>query len=903
MKTQRGVTLTDFLAGLALIGVATLGALAGFDWAVNTALARKIYDGVTTRAIAAQTSATVAKAEVGNTVTLGGFAAQSDGVSYTIRRVTSPDSSVQFSIGISSIGNGICRRLLSQNYSIVPLGAVSVNGAKKNGNSPEADDCGDNDTVNLVFYFDAAQVNFPEGCTGDECHPISDDEEDCADGTVWDPYHKRCVSVDSFSTICGECQDGYMCSVQQWAGSQEESSLKARPECKPIETVYVQGRAGRVYLSATTTMTWWDAMNFCKAANKSAALPAGVASADYDGAWTSEEIGHKASYIQGTSTATDKKTAYHLPLCPTNDCDNQGPCRQVNSQRCEFSDKPDGTQCETQDGENGYCYSGTCQPRCASDASCVNPKVCGDLKVCICPAANNPCKTITDETTCTSANVENGTACHNHGQCSNGTCKLDNCHYLDDEGIIQKANEGSCVFKDSELGNLTTPGVCNNGVCGPISCTANSGCPDLTYCRYQPQDSSSAGTGTCRMLGDRNHGAANYGIFQSAQTMDWWSAANWCAVATAGQEEQGAIVASSALCGAVPSVGVAGCANYTNQLAGWTGSNSGNDGYYLDGSGGYLLRARNNTYSALCGKMCAEGYVLNAGSGTCEACPANTYYKDNECVACPNGSTSQANSRECTCPSGSTWDATAGQCDPPSCLAHADCALCLPGESCGDQVYSSCNTSTHLCTFYTPVAYLQSSGSDPDNKGDAQKGQYIETGLSTADYNHVEAKFANTDTSKRRCYVFGVDGGDVVGTTRSQFSFSKTPFIGWGGKTNYCSTTSCVSNWNVDTADHTMIMALKTFLVDYATVWTSSADYVEDNRYTAVLFANKAAATVKQYANVKIYWVKMLWDSTLKGYFLPALDSSGQPGMFDAVTRTMFYKGSQSTGDFTYPAP
>ena len=484
MKSQRGATIVEFLAGLALIGVATAGALVGFEWVMNTTSARKIYSGLTARALAAQGSAMVAQAETGTTVSLGGFASQDGGISYTIRRESGAGDSVHFSIELSNISQGICQRLLAQNYSIVPFEGIKVNGySQMDIESPSADDCGNSETVALTFYFDSARNDFIEGCVGDECHPEpEDDDHSCSSGEVWNPFDKVCVDVNSWSTACGSCQENYMCSVEQWAGSSGTSKLKSKPTCQAVNPIYVQGRSGRIYLSAPKTMSWWDAMNFCKAVNVSTEQVIGVSSdvADYEGAWTSTTVGsHNALYTMSESVGTENKTKNHYPLCPTNSCTNNNPCKKVQSNACEFSDMPNGMQCQMPSGENGYCYSGNCNPVCITDDDCPKPKVCGDLKICTCPAESNPCKIVTDEATCTAQNVEDGTACHSHGQCLSGVCQLDNCRYLDAQGITRKSDDGTnCTFKDLDFGGVITAGKCQDGICGPTPCSTNSNCSE-----------------------------------------------------------------------------------------------------------------------------------------------------------------------------------------------------------------------------------------------------------------------------------------------------------------------------------------------------------------------------------------------------------------------------------------
>ena len=61
---------------------------------------------------------------------------------------------------------------------------------------------------------------------------------------------------------------------------------------------------------------------------------------------------------------------------------------------------------------------------------------------------------------------------------------------------------------------------------------------------------------------------------------------------------------------------------------------------------------------------------------------------------------------------------------------------------------------------------------------------------------------------------------------------------------------------------------------------------------------NSNVESLKSYASVKVYQVKLYNGSNLIRYFIPALDPNGKPCMWDTVTKQPFY--NVGTGEFTY---
>ena len=238
----------------------------------------------------------------------------------------------------------------------------------------------------------------------------------------------------------------------------------------------------------------------------------------------------------------------------------------------------------------------------------------------------------------------------------------------------------------------------------------------------------------------------------------------------------------------------------------------------------------------------------------------------------------------CTCPTGSEWVPATGKCNPPSCIASSDCGtyqICVKevGEAAG------------ICKDVTPLAYLQSSGS-----------QYINSGMTCSDFNDIEVKFASTNVNSDRNYIYGIDFTNSNPKYRSQFSYSKTHFIGYGDNPNYIKSTAL---FTVNLNDHVLSTDGPNFILDGNTIWTSPGtwpgDRVAVTGPTFIFSNNKDNAGAAQGGPVKIYYFKMYKNSTLVADFVPALDWNNRPGLYDKKRKEMFYNAG--SGNFTYPTP
>lgn len=69
-------------------------------------------------------------------------------------------------------------------------------------------------------------------------------------------------------------------------------------------------------------------------------------------------------------------------------------------------------------------------------------------------------------------------------------------------------------------------------------------------------------------------------------------------------------------------------------------------------------------------------------------------------------------------------------------------------------------------------------------------------------------------------------------------------------------------------------------------------------KYSLPLFANNTAGTISQEISCRMYYANIFDDNELYRGFIPVLDPSNRPCMFDTVTKQPFY--NKGTGEFGY---
>ena len=177
------------------------------------------------------------------------------------------------------------------------------------------------------------------------------------------------------------------------------------------------------------------------------------------------------------------------------------------------------------------------------------------------------------------------------------------------------------------------------------------------------------------------------------------------------------------------------------------------------------------------------------------------------------------------------------------------------------------------------VEYLESTGT-----------QYIDTGLKGNLNTKIEAKVYSAKISSDSGYCIA---GDFTTSTKAitmPFNFvSDGLYSRFGDK--YITT-------GIQQQDGTY-----TFAVDKAGYYVNGTKIANFNTTTSFTTDNNLmlfgfTGLGRNYLVGKIYYCKIWNDTTLVANFIPALDTTNTPCMYDTVTQTAFY--NQGTGQFTY---
>ncbi len=378
---QSGRSMVEMLGVLAVIGVLSIGGIAGYTTAMSYYRANEILNDVTLRATTIATDiatngALVSgtyKTDLGDENTLG-------------QSVTATPDNGGFLITVGSVDETTCRNILNRDTNDTPIMEIVVNNTVYEGGSAPctetntlaflfANDLGDeivapkepifppctghsdcdsgicvyggcvpNDEYCEYYRFtaDACKDKNPERphCLGHRCVSGCGSDTDCTN-----PEEPYCISFTasdgSAQSICAECKenahcgDGYYCS-----GSYESCTESTYNVCRKIQNYQTYEATDDNTYILGDYLTWWDAENFCKALGKSL-VPASILNTkgvdgstnyDYSGTYKTALVGELytgfgftgdwvwTSTDYGTSSTSSSKTCgvYYVSLSDGN---------------------------------------------------------------------------------------------------------------------------------------------------------------------------------------------------------------------------------------------------------------------------------------------------------------------------------------------------------------------------------------------------------------------------------------------------------------------------------------------------------------------------------------------------------------------------------------------------------
>ncbi len=245
--TEAGRSMVEMLGVLAVIGVLSIGGIAGYTYAMNKYHASEILSGISQRAVVASQQMILS-----GTPSLVEYAGQQIG-DYGVALSENDYGDSFFGIQVSGIEQAVCEHLQDQwlsNATDIYLGDSYLDKAT----------CAEGNNNTITFVFNDA-LNGSDNADGGDGKDVGV----CDNGNVYLSYMDDPCSTDTPDdmecTKNSDCDDGEFCLL---ASNQSGNDILPHfGNCEPIGAVSVSN--GLLSTSEVTYWSWWSAENWCKA--------------------------------------------------------------------------------------------------------------------------------------------------------------------------------------------------------------------------------------------------------------------------------------------------------------------------------------------------------------------------------------------------------------------------------------------------------------------------------------------------------------------------------------------------------------------------------------------------------------------------------------------------------------
>ena len=284
INTQSGRSMVEMLGTLAIMGVLTIGGIAGYRYAINKSNANTILNAVSQMAVTASTELTTQgsltlpewKDASGNLSISGAFGVE-----------TARYDDGAFGIIVSNMNDEVCERIKGMDWKVPE--DVAIN------DETGVCDQGEANTIEFVFNNTLTKKSAPGNAGGEDagatCDPACTGDMTCQDGScacpagraLCDSANGTCCAVGEICTtaggVAGTCvknTDG--CTTNADCASTEFCQITASSctamtggTCTALSSVSYEDKSvsgfGTLRRSGST-MSWWSAKNWCEAHGK-----------------------------------------------------------------------------------------------------------------------------------------------------------------------------------------------------------------------------------------------------------------------------------------------------------------------------------------------------------------------------------------------------------------------------------------------------------------------------------------------------------------------------------------------------------------------------------------------------------------------------------------------------------
>ncbi len=642
--SQKGRSMLEMLAILAVIAIMVTALLAGFTYAMNKNRANTIAKDVVLRAAAISTDPAFSNYGLNTTIGALGFKAQDGRLTYTQTKITT----TRFAIDVSPVSEGICKRLAEGNYA----SAVSVSVNDNLIQPGNVSFCGQ-DNNKLTFVYDAvihgAMLKTYEcgACykkSGDDCVYACEGAQICTDGGCACPAG----TPGGADSITCTCPGDFVPNADNVCACPSNQVSAGDNKCKCPDPI-TQWDGGKC-VCPDDTPTGADPTTCACYGNKvvnaanACVCEGNKTDPDNDDVCTCPE---PITYWNGTQcVCPDNQTLSNGHCCPS-------PTTYWNGSACVCPDN--------QTLSNGHC--------------CPNPTTYWNGSACVCPngqtLSNGHCcptpTTYWNGSTCVCPDdkvLTNGVCCPSGQVGSNGHCCSEPTTYWNGTACVcpnnQTLSNGHCCPSPTTYWNGTAC-VCpnnqtlSNGHCCPAPTTYWNG--SACVCPTSSPIGHDVTTCVCPS------GSVNSNNHCCASPQTYWNGST-------------CVCPSGTPANANPNT----CQCYAGQTLTNNGCCSSPRTYWNGSACVCPSDAPSGHDTTTC--ACPAGANLNTATNTCVTCTSPKTQWDaitNQCV-CPTGAPTGHDANTCQCPVGQiNMNGTCGTCPAPTTYWNGSACVCPTG--------------------------------------------------------------------------------------------------------------------------------------------------------------------------------------------------------------------------------
>ena len=290
---ESGRSMVEMLGTLAIIGVLSIGGIAGYSYGMDKYRANQTINDISLRTVDLLTQASQGRTEL----SLAEWDKETTIYDFSNPTYVEGENLIAFDVGTTKkLPKSVCQMVFDglSNTAV----QIDINAVHANSNET----CGTDNT--MTFYFEGGG-NGTGGETGKQCgSTVCGTCQKCDSATktciTVSDYEQKCTTDDNKTGWCVSgtcepdttcnCDEGYYCADKYWDGGSCEhptpsgNCVKAEYQFRKVVDI-----AGTTYYISNDHMSWWDAVTACEAlGNKSLLSPSelvdgfevGVSSAD-----------------------------------------------------------------------------------------------------------------------------------------------------------------------------------------------------------------------------------------------------------------------------------------------------------------------------------------------------------------------------------------------------------------------------------------------------------------------------------------------------------------------------------------------------------------------------------------------------------------------------------------------